>query len=598
MLAYPAAPLTQAANPFSLESLRGVALDYLSVLAPEQVFWGLLGFGVVALVLGVVLTVRLGRAARTSAKALYDKARHYVGQLAEQRREEAAADSDRLKILKRIDQLRSQDWRSRYAKLHLVLCLGTSGWGIALAAEQHASMSFPANLLAVAAFEGLAVAVMLRIEDHANRGLPHRSYTALYWVAIGTAAAVQTTHVSHPVGQVIWVGFTLSGGLHFALHMAGVRADQEERLREAEGRRRNRHIAPVRWLRFAETVRVFGELAADPELGVEEATVRVRTRAAERRRGRALNRVMWAVWRLRKVTAAAGTKPTGRRVRQVERCTARTQRAIAHAELHASTEDLASLLRRLEAMDLAPRLAGMRSRSDARLIFGSFAHGGVGGAPAAGMVLGQFALEPGRGATVRGPEAEAGPDPVRVVFVGSAGSESAGSESTREDAVRRADSSAGGEASRVIDSEGESPRFEVAQQGESDRVELPLEEEASRVVDSGVGSVRGGPGPVRLGPTRGAGVEQGAGASEEGWAEAFEHADTPQQRILPLVEPEAEALRVEATQAEPNRGSVRRFLTAEELREELRKALREGRLSEVRSGPSGEVLGLRAHLIW
>ncbi len=409
----------QAQEAVSVRSLKEVGFGYLSSVPAEWAFWGLMAFLLVGVIVGLVVTVKTVRAVKRSVK-------RYAAKMSAALKEQASADSNALRVLDRMRQLTFQKWRGWYAKVHLGLCLLVSGAGIALAAEQHASMPFPTNLLAFVAFEGLAVAVMMRIEDRAQRALPYPGLIIMYWATIGAATAVQTTHIDNLVGKVIWAAFTLSGGLVYHLFISSVRSDKEARLRDWEARWFKRRMELVRWLRPVEAIQVVWEKAADADLGTDEATRRVRERASRRRGDYLLNQVMWSVWRLRRAQQMRGFQCI--KAWFENNHLTRTQMAIARAQLHADPVALEDLLRRLEAMDLAPKLARMRSRSDARLIFGTYS--GSGSAVGSVGSLTQFAL----------PSAEPrggfdGPDPsgsdsdsgsgVQVVFVSGPDSGSA-----------------------------------------------------------------------------------------------------------------------------------------------------------------------------
>ncbi|MET9712584.1 hypothetical protein [Nocardiopsis alba] len=568
------------------QALKSVAREYLAQIPAEAVFWVLLGAFVVGSIIGTVVTVKALKSVKRSIKT-------YTARMAAAIKDQATADQDRLSILDRMEQLQSQNWRGWYAKAHLGLCLLVSGVGIALAAEEHADMPFPLNLLAFVAFEGLAVAVMMRIEDRAKRALPYRGLIVLYWVAIGVAAGVQTTHISNPVGQVIWSAFTISGGLVYHLHMASVRSDKEARLRESEKRWVKRRMELVRWLRPLEAIQVVWEKAADADLGTDEATRVVRERTAERRRGRALDRVMWSVWRLRRAEQAPRVWGFGWVMDWVERNhLVLTQRAIAHASLHAEPARLEDLLRRLEAMDLAPRLSKIKSRSDARLIWGSYSSGSVQGPMGAAGSVGsmeQFALSAGSGGRFEsGSEAQGSGSGrgVQVVFVaGSADSGSTDGFDSEEKRFEQQESNPvvefdsgwagferqGSAAESGFESESSASDVKFEQQGS----ELDVEFESERGVweHSTDGWIP---------PT----VDQAWNRhDQEEWGHLFDPAPTPQRRILPPV--------VEAQDPAPEPDdNVRRVRTMDELRDQVRQAWHAGELTKLSSEQIYRLLGI------
>lgn len=563
MVTHSEASLVQAEGVPGVQALKDVGLDYLAKIPAEVAFWVLLGTVLVGSVVGVVVTVKTLKSVKRTIKT-------HMARMSAAIKEQATADKDRLNILDRMDQLKSQNWRGWYAKAHLGLCLLVSGVGIALAAEQHASMVFPSNLLAFVAFEGLAVAVMLRIEDRAKRALPYRGLIVLYWVAIGVAAGVQTTHIANPVGQVIWAAFTVSGGLVYHLHMSSVRADKEERLRESEKRWLKRKMELVRWLRPLEAIQVVWEKAADADLSTDEATRRVRERAETRREDRLLDQVMWSVWRLRRAQQAR--KVWGfswfREWREHNHLVL-TQVAIGRAGLHVAPERLESLLRRLEAMDLAPKLAGMRSRSDARLIWGTYA-GGAGGGSAAGSVgsIRQFAL-PSAESKVE-PAASGSGREVQVVFVAEPSRSGAGFDSAQGSGAGfdhqgsgagvesvssgagfdSAGSKSGGAGAEFGSGPVEIGEFEVQGSGSAD-----LGDEGTQAGEAGLWSHAS---DGWIPPTT-----DEAWSREDEWPTLFDDAPTPQRRTLPLV------VQPPAATSDDN---VRRVRTMGELRQELRRA--------------------------
>lgn len=514
------------------DRLKEVAFGYLAKVPAEWAFWAVIVVVLVGLIVGVVMAVKALKSAKRLVKG-------YAKRISHDLKRRASGSKDERFLLDQVDRLRRQNWRGIYAKVHMGLCLLTSGVGIALAAQEHAAMAFPVNLVAFVAFEGLAVAIMMRIEDRAKQALPYRSLLVLYWGTIGVAAVVQTTHVDNQVGQVIWAAFTLSGGLVYHLHMATLRADKETELRQWEERWLKRKMDLGRWLRPIEALQVVWEKAADTEMSTDEATRRVRERRADRRCDRSLDRVMWSVWRLGRAKKARRVSGVGWLVDWVEsNHLVLTQKAIANARLHADPAKLEDLLRRLEAMDLAGQLSGIRSRSDARLVYGSFA-----GGSAAGSVgrLEQFALP-----SAAEPKKPSSGDRVRMVFVG----ESAGSGSQEE--FESADS-------------GSAKDFSVG----STPTTREFEPQDSRTAIWEYSEDGWTP------PT----VDQAWERAAEDEPTLFDHASTT-RRVLPL---QSARSTIPATLADPEENNVRRVRTMDELRYEVKQAWDEGRLEKVSS---------------
>lgn len=580
-------------------ALKEVAFDYLALVPPKAAFWVLMVVALVASIGGIVLAVK-------TIKSVKRSVRTYARRISQDLKKRASGSKDERSLMDQVDRLRSQNWRGIYAKVHMGLCLLTSGVGIALAAQEHASMEFPANLVAFAAFEGLAVAIMMRIEDRAKQALPFRSLLVLYWGTIGVAAAVQTTHVEDEVGQVIWAAFTLSGGLVYHLHMATLRADKETELRQWEQRWLKRKMSVGRWLRPFEAIQVVWEKAADTEMSTDEATRRVRERTAGRRSDRALDRVMWSVWRLGRAQKARRVWGFGWLVDWVEsNHLVLTQQAIAQARLHAAPEKLEDLLRRLEAMDLAGQLSGIRSRSDARLIYGSFA-----GGSAAGSVgrLEQFAL-PSSEPKGFEPADSGSAEQVRVVFVGESSGSGFGSGSGEEfePAGSGSVSGFGSGAPQGFESEGSVRDTFVG----STPVKGEFEPQSSTApqgfepADSGSGSGFGSPEGVGFEPVGSVQVEQfesvdevesqgsepgiwehstdgwtpptvdqawERAADDDGWPTLFEVSAVPARSLVP-------ATLVDQVRED----NVQRVRTMEELRQEVRQAWEQGHITLISS---------------
>lgn len=569
--------LNRPEDPTASAGVRETLAQALADVPGQHLLWA----GLVAVLVGIGLVVLavwfLTRQARRAVRLV----RARIARLQQWRREQATADSEQLTIAGRIEQLRSQNWRGWIAKAHLGLGMLLSGWGIAEVAKVHGEMPFPSNLLAFLAFEGLAVAVMMRIEDRANRGVPYPGLMVVYWTAIAAATALQTTHVDNLVGKAIWAGFTLSAGVNYHSYVLSLRSDQEKRLLEAQGLWVQRRLALSRWVRPIESLQVVLERATDESMSAQEATRRVRERVAQRRQDRALNRVMWAVWRLRRAQQARRVWGLRTFLDWVEsNHLVLTQREIARARLSASPEALVDLLQRLEAMDLAPKLARMSSPTDARLIAGSFgatfSQGVPGGVGASMSGVGeQFALPPGRVRSQSEPE----PGPVRVFVV-----------EQPAEPVRSA--SGAGPVQSGLEGEVETGPVR-AEPSQPDPVRSEVETD-----------------PVRSEPVEEAGVWRYA---EDGWTpptaeEAwnapwpeldeglFGYEETPQKRILPLhtepAEPVRPAARVDPVRSGPRTGAVQLHRTLEQLQEELRQALVDGRLTHISAEAIVRVLGV------
>lgn len=557
-------------DPTASAGVRETLAQALADVPGQHLLWA----GLVAVLVGIGLVVLAAWFLTRQTRRAVRLVRARIARLQQWRSEQATADSEQLTIAGRIEQLRSQNWRGWIAKAHLGLGMLLSGWGIAEVAKVHGEMPFPSNLLAFLAFEGLAVAVMMRIEDRANRGVPYPGLMVVYWTAIAAATVLQTTHVDNPVGKVIWAGFTLSAGVNYHSYVLALRSDQEDRLLEAQGLWVQRRLALSRWVRPIESLQVVLERATDESMSAQEATRRVRERVAQRRQDKALDRVMWAVWRLRRAQQVRRVWGLRTFLGWVEsNHLVLTQREIARARLSASPEALVDLLQRLEAMDLAPKLAQMSSPTDARLIAGSFgatfAQGVPGGVGASMSGVGeQFALPPGR---VRSQEPE--PGPVRVFVV-----------EQPTDPVR----SASGSGPVQSGLEGEPEPEPVRSELETDPVRSgPSQPEPVRSeVETD---------PVRSEPVEEAGLWRYA---EDGWTpptadeawdapwpELDEHQETPQKRVLPLrtdpVDPVRSAVRVDPVRSGPGVGSVQQYRTLEQLQEELRQALADGRIPHI-----------------
>ncbi|WP_435112588.1 DUF2637 domain-containing protein [Nocardiopsis synnemataformans] len=588
----------------ALTGVEGLVARAVADASGETLVWaGLIAVVVTVVVggLGLWLAVRF---VTRQAQLVTGLAKRVAKRSVEQMREMAEAEGDRFQVLTRLKRLKKFSYMKWVTHPIVFGCMAYSGYGVVQAVEEHTDLNAPVSWFFFVVFEGAAITIMMMISDRADQAQPYRGLLVGYWALMLLCAGIQTTHVDDPVGQVLFATTTIVAAGLFATRQAAVRKDQDERLKKAQGRWVNRKLELVRWLRPMESLRVQLEKASDAQMSTDEATRRVRERVAQRRQDRALNRVMWAVWRLRRAQQTHDAFSFGKTLlRWVEHNhLVLTQREIARARLSASPQALEDLLLRLEAMDLAPKLARMGSATDARLIAGSFgsfgspvrfgsglAPGGVGGS------VPQFALPAAR---VRPePEPERG---VRVFMVEPSGSSDgsgargSGFDSARSGAVRGSgEPGAQGELRGELvrdGSGGGSVRFD--DDPEPIGVELggvePGFVPAGEPVRSGSGHGSGefepqgelqGE-PVRSGSAPEAGVWRHADdgwtppSTDEAWEGAWPRfpeelfpAPTPQRRTPPVPE-------------KPS-APVRQYRSMEELQEELRQALAEGKVTRI-----------------
>ncbi len=269
----------------------------------------------------------------------------------------ATGDQDRMRSIRQVRQQLTMD---RLITVQFVIAMTFSAYGMAEVARLHAGIPVPANWLLFAVFEGFALVIMTMINQRADKGLPPGGLGAIYWAVMLLAAGFNSSHSQDLVGRAVWASITLLAACSYALRMAAKRAGREEELRAAAGRAATRRLALARWLRPVERVQVMVEMARDENVGADAATRLVRDRAEQRRGQRALDRVVTAAWRLRRVQVAPRrwgmTWWVDRRERGAE---TRTQRAIRLAQLATSTSAVAATLRQLQMMDMASRIAGM-----------------------------------------------------------------------------------------------------------------------------------------------------------------------------------------------------------------------------------------------
>lgn len=287
----------------------------------------------------------------------------------DQRRERLrlrARDDETERGLRRV---KSQVTMDRLIAVQFLIAMGFSAYGMSQTAHETAGIPVPANWLLFVVFEGFALTLMVMINQRAGEGLPYPGLLSGYWVVIAVAAVFNATHGSGLVGSLVWAAITLMAGCSYALRMSAKRADQEKRLKQAAGRWASRRVALVRWLHPVERMQVALELASDEDLGADEATARVRQRSQQRAQRRALRRVVRCEWRLRRAQSAARLPGLGWWADARERAwETRAQAAIGAAQLATSTATVARVLRELQMMDMAGRIARMdySSAVDAR----------------------------------------------------------------------------------------------------------------------------------------------------------------------------------------------------------------------------------------
>lgn len=234
----------------------------------------------------------------------------------------------------------------------LVVAQGFGALGISRVLKEHAEVPVPFNWLGFAAFQALAVILMAIINERAEQGLPARGVTAGFWALIAVEAVLNTTHSDNMVGRAVFAAMTLIAACGYQLRMGQKRRGRDEELRRAEGRWANRRIAAVRWLHPIERIAVAVELARDEDLGADAATRLVRDRSAAQRRARLRRRAARALWRLRIVQM--GGRWARMRHPGAER---RAQAALDAAGLAEESAELVAVLRRVQVLTLADRIA-------------------------------------------------------------------------------------------------------------------------------------------------------------------------------------------------------------------------------------------------
>lgn len=262
----------------------------------------------------------------------------------------------------RLSRVRGQVTMDRLIAVQFLVAMGFSAFGMSQVAHESAGIPVPANWLLFVVFEGFALTLMVMIDQRATAGLPYPGLLVGYWVTITVAAGFNATHGDGLTGSLVWAAITLMAGFSYALRMGSKRADQEQKLKEAAGKWTNRRLTLVRLLHPVEYVRVLLEMASHEELSAEEATARVRDRAAAARRRRMVGRVRTAVWELRRAQAMPWPdSERGKRKAEARlvRLESAAQEAIAAAELATDTSTVATVLRELQMMDLAGEFASM-----------------------------------------------------------------------------------------------------------------------------------------------------------------------------------------------------------------------------------------------
>ncbi|MFD6094671.1 hypothetical protein ACFVWN_01460 [Nocardiopsis flavescens] len=311
---------------------------------------------------------------------------------------EERATSDRTRQ-QRIGALRSQVTTDRLVVVQFAVAMGFSATGMAHSIEHYAGIPVPLNWLGFLVFEGFALTIMAQINQRAHQDLPAGGLRVLYWVVIGAAAVGGASHADTWGGRAFYAGFTIVAGLSYELRMMSKRKARDQELRAAGEQAARRHLSWIGWLNMAERVRVLRELAADEELGAAEATARVRARVAEERGRVVLERAEAALRELRlvqlSVEAIAASGWRRRRLeRRLGRARVRAERALATAGVAGDPEQFVTLVRGLQLMLAAPRLASLGERS--------------GPEEARQVWEGLFAVEDLAAVTVRGVDAVGG----------------------------------------------------------------------------------------------------------------------------------------------------------------------------------------------